>query len=168
MDGNVGAWQRQMVQYLRRRNTSSFYWALNSNSGSVGGLFPTAEEDRVPWSTYELVAPRQLIWSMQHFVLLQRMAMLHGCRSEKGQDREHHRCKFHEELHGAQIMIRDEGMTLHSGNGPTTVLSSVSAAGEGVINWTLRYDGGNSSAEPFGRRLGDHLVEDLSKASLNC
>lgn len=119
------------------------------------------EDDAVSWSTYELVAPSQLIWSMRQYVMLKRISVLHAARAPKGGAREHHRCTFHTDLHGGQIMIRDEGTALNSGNGPTTVLSSASPVGEGVLSWTLQYDGGNSSS-----MIG--LVKDEFGPNLDC
>lgn len=91
------------------------------------------------------------------------MSLLQDRRSLAGATREHHRCRFHTELHGGQIVVQDEGLSLRSGNGPTTVLSSVSEVGEGVLSWTLKYDGGNTSCmiglvkEDFGPQLDRHL-----------
>ena len=47
MSDRHGVWQWAVQAYLRRHNISSIYWALNSNSASVGGLYPTSEVDRV-------------------------------------------------------------------------------------------------------------------------
>ena len=47
MSDRHGAWQWAVQAYLRRRNISSIYWALNSNSASVGGLYPSTEADRI-------------------------------------------------------------------------------------------------------------------------
>ena len=38
--GNTAAWQQRMQQYLKRKGASYFYYALNANSASVGGLYP--------------------------------------------------------------------------------------------------------------------------------
>lgn len=115
------------------------------------------------WSRYDLVAPSQLLWSMRRFVGQKQMSRLEHCRGASSSVREHHRCTFHTELHGAQIQVRAEGLSLHSGNGPTTVISSASDVGEGVLSWTLKYDGGNTSCmiglvkEGFGQPLDRQL-----------
>ena len=38
--GNTAAWQQRVQQYLKRKGASYFYYALNANSASVGGLYP--------------------------------------------------------------------------------------------------------------------------------
>jgi len=97
------------------------------------------------WSTYDLVAPSQLLWSMRSFVQLQDMQRLEGARAAGGStSREHHRCLFHTENHGRQQQVNADGLSLRSGNGPTTVLSHTSAS-KGVLSWTLKYGGGNTS-----------------------
>ena len=72
------------------------------------------------WSTYDLVAPSQLLWSMRSFVQLQDMQRLEGARAAGGRStsREHHRCLFHTENHGRQQQVNADGLSLRSGNGP--------------------------------------------------
>ena len=40
MAGKTGEWQRTLVAYLVDYGISSFYWALNANSATIGGLYP--------------------------------------------------------------------------------------------------------------------------------
>ena len=98
------------------------------------------------WATYEMVAPSQLLWAMRQFVQREQMLLLEGTRASGGGGaaREHHRCIFHAESHGRQVVVESGGLSLRSGNGPTTTLSSASAS-EGALTWTIRYDAGNTS-----------------------
>ena len=39
-EGKVSEWQQTAARYFKQNNISSIYWALNSNSHNVGGLYP--------------------------------------------------------------------------------------------------------------------------------
>lgn len=46
MSGRVGRWQWAVQRYLRHKNISSIYWALNSNGATTGGLYPDAPSEK--------------------------------------------------------------------------------------------------------------------------
>ena len=53
-DDVEGVWQRALVEYMRERGISYTYWALNGNSGDVGGLLG---ED---WTTVDAAKQKML------------------------------------------------------------------------------------------------------------
>jgi hypothetical protein len=117
---------------LAAGNVSSAFVELMAGGGD--GSFATAE----------LVSPSHLLWSMRQYVMVQLQQELSGKRNSSGAKKVHHQAIFHEEKHGHQIQISDGGKTLYSGNGPTTVLSSVSTS-SGALSWTINYVSGNNS-----------------------